>query len=255
MKTALLALSILAAQRGTLLETLTWPEAEKVLRPDTVVVIPLGAAAQEHGAHLRLDTDLVIVEYFRKELLERTDVVVAPAVTYGYHPPFVEYPGSTTLELETARDMIVDICRGLSRFGPKRFYVLNVGVSTVRALQPAAATLAAEGIAMKYTDVIQATQPLARRIGQQEGGSHADEVETSIMLFIAPKQVNMKLARKDFEPRQGTRLTRELNNGHTYSPTGVWGDPTFATRAKGANFTRALLESMVADIESLRSSQ
>ena len=249
---ALLALSLLAAQRGTLLETLTWPEAEKVLRPETVVVIPLGAAAKEHGAHMRLDADFVMAEYFKKELIERTEVVVAPTVSYGFNPPFIEYPGSTTLELETSRDTIVDICRSLSRFGPKRFYVLNIGVTTVRALQPAAATLAGEGMAMKYTDVILATQPLERRIGQQEGGTHADEVETSIMLYIAPRQVNMTLAKKDFEPRQGTRLTRELNNGHTFSPTGVWGDPTFATRAKGANFTRALLESMLADIEALR---
>jgi hypothetical protein len=30
-------------QRGILLEDLTWVEAEKVLKPETVVVIPIGA--------------------------------------------------------------------------------------------------------------------------------------------------------------------------------------------------------------------
>ena len=39
--------------------------------------------------------------------------------------------------------MLVDICRGLARSGPKQFYTLNAGVSTLRALQPAAEMLAA----------------------------------------------------------------------------------------------------------------
>lgn len=33
------------------LETLTWPEAEAILTPETVVMIPLGAASKEHGPH------------------------------------------------------------------------------------------------------------------------------------------------------------------------------------------------------------
>jgi creatinine amidohydrolase len=39
---------------GVLLEDLTWVEAEKILTPETVVVIPLGAASKEHGPHLKL---------------------------------------------------------------------------------------------------------------------------------------------------------------------------------------------------------
>ena len=38
--------------KGILLEDLTWLEAEKLLTPETIVVIPLGAAAKEHGPHL-----------------------------------------------------------------------------------------------------------------------------------------------------------------------------------------------------------
>lgn len=40
------------ASKGILLEDLTWLQAEKVLTPQTVVVIPLGAASREHGTHL-----------------------------------------------------------------------------------------------------------------------------------------------------------------------------------------------------------
>jgi len=43
------------------------------------------------------------------------DVVLAPTIPYHFYPAFVEYPGSTTLRLETARDLVVDVCRSLAR--------------------------------------------------------------------------------------------------------------------------------------------
>ncbi len=96
--------------KGILLEDLTWIEAEKVLTRDTVVVIPLGAAAKEHGPHLKLKNDWLIAEYLKRRVLEQSNVVIAPTVNYHFYPAFVEYPGSTTLRLETGRDLIVDIC-------------------------------------------------------------------------------------------------------------------------------------------------
>lgn len=243
-----------AKAKGILLEELTWAEAEAVLRPDTVVVIPLGAQAKEHGLHLRFDTDWAMAEYFKERVLERANVVVAPTVNYGYYPAFVEYPGSTTLDLETSRDMVVQICRTLAAFGPRRFYVINIGVSTVRALQPAVDVLAKEGILLRYTDLLKVMGPIARAISRQEAGTHADELETSLMLHVAPNEVRMDLARKDLEPRKGTRLTRIKDSPNHYSPTGVWGDPTLATAAKGETLARGLLDAMLAEIEALRSS-
>ncbi|MCC6742530.1 MAG: creatininase family protein, partial [Acidobacteria bacterium] len=193
--------------RGVLLENLTWVEAEKRLTPDTVVVIPLGAASKEHGPHLKLKNDLLIAEYLKVKVLLQADVVIAPTVNYHFYPAFVEYPGSTGLRLETARDLVVDICRSLSRFGPKRFYVLNTGVSTNRALAPAVEALAADGIKMAYTDLLTTLGPVEKEVGKQEGGTHADEIETSMMLVIAPRTVDMRKAVKDYHPGQG-RLTR-----------------------------------------------
>src|SRR5215212_2999292 len=131
-------LILVLAAKGILLEDLTWLEAEKKLTPDTVVVIPLGAAAKEHGPHLKLKNDFLIAEYLKRRVLAGSDVVIAPTLNYGFYPAFLEYPGSTSLRLETSRDTIVDICRTLARFGPKRFYILNTGISTLRALAPAA---------------------------------------------------------------------------------------------------------------------
>jgi hypothetical protein len=103
--------SLPAAPRGILLEDLTWVEAEKILTPDTVVVIPLGAESKEHGPHLKLNNDWLMAEYLKRAILLRADVVVAPTLNYGYYPAFLDYPGSTSLRLETSRDVVVDICQ------------------------------------------------------------------------------------------------------------------------------------------------
>ena len=49
--------------------------------------------------------------------------------------PFIAW---ISLSLATQRDVVVQICRSIAGYGPRRFYVLNTGVSTVRALKPAA---------------------------------------------------------------------------------------------------------------------
>ena len=239
--------------KGWLLEDLTWVEAEKILTPETIIVIPLGAAAKEHGPHLRLKNDFIMAEYLKERVLRQSAVVIAPTLNYHFYPAFVEYPGSTTLRLETARDMVVDICRTLARFGPRRFYVLNTGISTLRALKPTADMLAADGIILRYTD-LRMTEPVEKTIRQEEGGTHADEIETSMMLYFAPASVNMKKAVKDYHPEKGRGpLTRDPKSEvGVYSPTGIWGDPTLATRAKGKKVTEALVSGILQEIEELR---
>jgi len=244
---------LFAAAQGVLLEELTWVEAEKALRPETVVVIPLGAASKEHGPHLKLKNDLILADDLKERVRQGADVVIAPTIPYSFYPAFVEYPGATSLSLETSRDTVVEICRGLSRFGPKRFYVLNTGVSTVRALAPAAEMLAAEGILLRYTDLLKTLAPVGKQIAKQEGGTHADEIETSMILYMSPGDADMGKAVKDYHPGKGVLTRDPKKEGLTYSPTGVFGDATLATREKGRIVTEALIEAMLKEIEALRS--
>jgi creatinine amidohydrolase len=236
---------------GHLLEELTWLEAEALLAPDCVVVVPLGAAAKEHGPHLRLNNDWLIAEYLKRRVAEAADVVVAPTVGYHYYPAFVEYPGSVTLRLETARDLLVDICSSLAVFGPRRFYVLNTGVSTIRALKPAREVLATQSILLEFTDLDTVAGDALARVTQQEGGTHADEIETSMMLYIAPHSVEMRKAVCDYHPGQG-RFTRTPGGEGVYSPSGIFGDATLATREKGRIVVEAKVTGILADIARLR---
>jgi creatinine amidohydrolase len=241
-----------AQNKGVLLEDLTWQEAEKALTPATIVVIPIGAESKEHGPHLKLKNDFLMAEYLKNEVLKRADVVVAPTVNYHFYPAFVEYPGSTTLRLETARDLMVDISRSLARYGPRKFYALNTGVSTLRALKLSADVLASDGIRFRYTDIIHVAEAAEKQVKQEEGGTHADEIETSMMLFIAPSTVDMKKAVKDYHPSPKGGLTRNPNGEGAYSASGVYGDATLATREKGEILVRATVEGILKEIEELR---
>ncbi len=237
---------------GTFLRDLTWLEAERVLTRDAIVVLPIGAAAKEHGPHLRLDNDERLADGYARLVAEAAEVVVAPTLTYHYYPAFSEYPGSTSLRLETARDLVVDVVRSLARHGPRRFYALNTGVSTVRALAPAAEALAADGVVLRWTDVLATLGPIERLVAKQARGTHADEIETSIMLVLAPDRVDMTKAVKDAEPDGKGGLTRTPGGEKTYSPTGTWGDPTLATREKGRIVVDAFVRAVLAELEELR---
>jgi len=246
--------AILAQQvHGLRLADLTWQQAATVLRPETVVVIPLGAGSKEHGPHLRLSNDAIVSDYLTRRVLDASDVVVAPSLAYHYYPAFVDYPGSTTLSLETARAISVEAALSLARFGPRRFYVINTGVSTTRALEPAARVLASQGILLGFTDLAGRLDRLSAPLRQEEGGTHADEIETSMMLYIDPGSVDMRRAVKEYTPSPGPLLlTRRPGAPGTFSASGVWGDPTLATREKGKVIVEGLVTGILEDIEAIR---
>ena len=142
------------------LEDLSWPEAEKVLTPERIVVLPLGAGSKEHGPHLTLGNDRLLADGLAARVLAERDVAMLPTLTYGFYPAFLEYPGSVSLSFDTQRDVIVQAARSMARYGPRRFYVLNTGVSTVPPLQAASEALAREGIAMRFTNVLRAAKEM-----------------------------------------------------------------------------------------------
>ena len=242
-------------RRSVRIAALPWTEAERLLDTSTVVMIPLGAEAKEHGPHLPLNNDWLLAEYFTRRVMAATNVVVYPTVNYHFYPAFVEYPGSTGLRLETARDVIVDIVRSIARHGPRRFYILNTGVSSLRALAPARDSLRASGIAMVYTDILNVGKDAEERVKQQAGGTHADEMETSMMLYMKPAVVNMAKAPNDYHPGAGG-LTRDsataVREGKTWSRTGTYGNATLATREKGRVIVEAQVRDMIAEVQRLR---
>ena len=233
-------------RQGVKLETLSWIEAERYFEADPVVVIPLGAAAKEHGPHLPLNNDAIIANWLAEEVRQRLPVVVAPLINASFYPAFVEYPGSISLRLETARDVIVDTCNSLAGFGLTRFYVLNTGLSTLRVLAQVGDQLA-DSLVFDYLNLDEALQGLPLDLLEQQYGSHADEHETSLMLHIAPEVVDMSKAIDDGAEGEG-RLTRERGQG-LWSSSGVYGQATLASADKGRVIAQQLLNYTLAKID------
>src|SRR4029453_7701615 len=192
------------APKGTLNSTpgrrlgdMPWTDAEGYLTADRIVVLPLGAASKEHGPHLLLLNDEILAEYYARRVVAARPVALLPTLTYGFYPAFLEYPGSVSLSFETQRDVVVQICRSMAGYGSRRFYVLNTGVSTAKPLEAAALALAKEGVLMRFTDVLEGCRSAEEAVRQQKFGTHADEIETSMILYIDPQAVSMDRAVAD----------------------------------------------------------
>ena len=248
----LLAASGEAQNSSILLEELTWIDAEKALVNYEVVLIALGARTKEHGPHLLLKNDFIMAEYLKERVMKEVPVAVLPTLQYGYYPAFLEYPGSVSLSADTFKGMVVDICRSMSGYGIRKFYILNTGVSTLQPLEDASEELAAQGLVLAFLNILEVEKKAPKELLKQEGGTHADEGETSMMLYMAPHTVNMAKAVKDYDPRPGRRgLTQDPDGSGHYSPSGIWGDPTLATRTKGEILVEKTVEEIVKQVRAL----
>lgn len=247
------------AVRGAFLEDLSWPEAAARLAAGAVVVVPVGAAAKEHGPHLPLKTDWLVARELGRRVAEALPVVVAPVVSFGYYPAFVRYPGSQHLRAETFAALLTDVLGGFVRQGVRRLAVINTGVSTEAPLRVVVRDLyAAHGVRVAVADLAALGRAIGPRLRQRLGG-HADELETSLVLAIEPGAVRMERAEPDYGHAldlpstvfyQPVVFDGDPASGLDWSRTGARGDPSLATQETGeaalAEITRELVEGLVA---------
>ena len=101
--------------------------------------------------------------------------------------------------------------------------MLNTGISTLAPLEATKAALGAEGIDMAYSDMRQIAAAARKSVESQPFGTHADEIETSMMLYIAPELVRLEKAVPELAADRPGALTRDPNEPGVYSATGAWG--------------------------------
>ncbi|MCC7529912.1 MAG: creatininase family protein [Candidatus Melainabacteria bacterium] len=151
--------------------------------------------------------------------------MVLPTISASFYPSFCEHPGSISLTLATSAALISKTCAGLAAFGRRKIYVFNTGVSTLKVLAKVKEALALQNPQVKfsYTDFKKAGETAAAGLSTQSAGGHADAVETSIMLHLAPDVVTMANAAADFPGDKPGPLTRNpdvSNNSATvYLPS------------------------------------
>lgn len=234
-------------------ECLSWDVVAARIAQGSVAILPVGAGAKEHGFHLPMNTDAVVAKALAVPLADRFDALIWPTVSYGFYPAFVNYAGSSTLSAETFEKLIEEITTSLLGFGVKTVLVLDTGISTMipvaralnRVSRPNAHHLKIHNGA-RY-------KAAAQNISEQSYGSHADELETSLMLVLAPQSVDMVRAEASPAAARDARgpLTPFDPASPNFSRSGSFGDPTLATRAKGEILLAAMIGDLVEQVEKI----
>lgn len=229
------------------IERMHWDDVARRIKDGAAAILPIGAAAKQHGFHLPLNTDRVQAEWLAGRMAQKIDALIWPTLTYGHYPAFVDYAGSSSLSIATFEALVREVAGQILGDGCPRLLVLNTGISTLAPVDRALARLASDRIKHVWIHGGPRYPRVAKQLAEQSHGSHADEMETSLMLALAPHLVDMTRAEASPTLQHQTpgALTPSDPNSPNYSRSGSFGDPTRATAAKG----EALLAAMLDDLD------
>jgi creatinine amidohydrolase len=228
-------------------EHMTWDRVARRIGDGAAAILPIGAGAKQHGFHLPMNTDRIVAESLAARIADRVNCLIWPTVAYGYYPAFVDYDGSIGLSAPMFESMIEQIAAGMVGHGCRALLVLDTGISTLAPVDRALARLGnPDARHLKIHDGPRYRRAAAE-LTEQSHGSHADELETSLMLALVPHLVDMPRAEASPALRHEMPgpLTRRDTASPNYSRSGSFGDPTLATRAKGEILLAAMVDDMV----------
>jgi creatinine amidohydrolase len=190
-----------------------------------ILLLPLGAWEQ-HGPHLPLDTDTIIIsrviaDVLRHEDLHTVNVMTAPALSITASDEHQGFPGTLSTGTQALKDSVVAICRSAS---------WAQGVCIVNGHGGNADALLAITSALTYEKTTHSIWSLPSYIG---GDMHAGRTETSLLLHIAPHEVRTNVIARG--ATQDTGLVKAMRTGgvQAVSENGIIGDASTATAAHG----------------------
>jgi creatinine amidohydrolase len=216
-------------------------EIEKWKKKSNQIIIPIGSLEQ-HGPHLPVSTDTIIIEHLAKNIAEKIQSLYIPAITFGIsfeHEPLFNISLSHT----TFSNLIGDICVSLAKYGIKNIILLNGHHGNMGAMY-----YIAQHVSHKITSDTHLN--FINYWNLMNDFDHAGEIETSLVLAINTKFVKMKLARANTKEIDRSKIAyTSLASNPGFFPkitgNGVWGDPTKASITKG----RSLLDHLIKKLE------
>ncbi len=231
----------------------TSAELKKAVSKNTVILLPIGQI-EEHGKHLPVMTDALIAEKFAygaaKKVSGKVPVLVMPTVWSGYSTSEVrKWTGTISISLDTFMDMVLEICGSLIEMGFKKIVLVNAHGNHPGALEVVVrkiADLYGVYIALTMPHVIAKDKIAPLLKAGPKGSCHGGEYETSLMLYLAEE-----LVQKDkFTGVDVLRIESDFYPGKVFistwgrqkSKTGIFGDPTVATRETGRKIFEAILD-------------
>lgn len=227
-----------------LLEQITMKEFEDYLSRTKIIVFPYGTV-EEHGSHLPLNTDSLIIREALLLAAKRKMFFIAPLIPYGVCSMTKDHPGTISITPETLRRLTEDLVTDAYAKGLRRVLLATGHGGT---LHYAALREAAEKLVERFSDIkIALFSPfdlLAREISEiseTPNDSHAGEIETSIVLHLAPKLVKGRA--EEGYPRHPRPFI--VKDKLKYWPGGVWGNPGKASVEKGEKAISLIADKVV----------
>jgi creatinine amidohydrolase len=244
------------------LQEMTWPQVQKAAS-EAVAVVPIGSTEQ-HGLHLAVSTDAALVtavaEGAERALPE--GVVICPTLAYGASHHHLGFAGTMSLSPETYTRVLLELLESLLRGGFRRIVLLNGhGGNIVPANQ------ALLMLSHRYDDELQPNIALTsywelagaafrgRPPLESSCMRHADEYETSMMLWLHPEHVlreaiappqmvkaNSHLDWQGERPDCGVTMQKKF---HFLTDSGVVGYPDLATAEKGRHLVERAVEAAI----------
>jgi creatinine amidohydrolase len=163
----------------------------RVDRNRMVAVLPVASVAQ-HGPHLPLATDLLVLEGLIAATVplipESVSAVFLPAQPVGFAIEHARYPGTLALSAETLLRLLGEIGASVAQAGVKRLLMLECGLGQIAALD-----LAARDLRVRHDMVAVAASCLSLGLPdemvsehERRHGIHAGQIETAMMLALHP---------------------------------------------------------------------
>jgi creatinine amidohydrolase len=210
---------------------------QRLLQRPTLIV-PVGTTEQ-HGPHLPLGCDTIIVERLADDLSEAFGIARTPTVEYGVHATTRPFPGGAALRRRTLHRVMNELIESWEEgAGVREFFIITAQSSeahleALSAIRTDEATVQVVDIfSIDFGSLLERPAPI-----------HGGELDTSLLLFLAPQLVRMELAQDfDLSPAMLARYrpghSRHLPRG---SPGSV-GYPSLATAQKGERLYRFILD-------------
>ena len=235
-------------------EDQTSPQIGDYARRNALIIIPVGMIEQ-HGPHLPVSTDNIIARGVASLLAERIQdeipTLVMPCVFSGYNGENVNlWPGSAKVLPETLYHYVFDMCEALIKGGFKKIMFINSHGQNPAILELVSRRLTdLHGVIPVLTfamGMIGKEGAAIRTSAQGGAGTHACEIETSLVLALKPDLVDMSLAPNstcryrspfhpaDMYPEEPARAKVYMSMWELQrTDTGVLGDASAATAEKG----------------------
>lgn len=235
---------------GEYLGEMTWPDAEEAL-PARVVVIPFGAGAKQHGHHLPMNTDQLVMEHLVNQAVESRDIIAAPPVLHGWFPAFRSYPGTEISDPTVFQNYLEAVAASLVKHGARRLVFLNTGITRATGLPISivARDLKASGVQTLVISWDDLETSESDAYYDQKRGGHADEGETSIMLHLKPSLVRHDLLTREYREDRGRQIGYAPGVFDRQSEPGHYGDATLATPEKGKAILAIMTKNWLAALD------